>query len=466
MEHLKKIQAFNRDKDVMRLQRMFKDSSILEVVGVERKETRHSKFLEWLFKTPEFNTVSQVSPIMHLLDVILRRDEEQNNVIDRDFKKDVITRKSNVRIDDVNREVTTTGLKLQGKEGKIDLYIKAYDKKTGKTIHICIENKVDSNEHDNQTLKYYAYLLGNTDYLSIFKGIKYSFDKNKYQCPTNEEDIKLFVFLTPSAEFIMKNKEMRDSMCECDKYIHINYQDIVNEILNPLSEDGATSLAAMDKIEQYVCSLGVPGGEVKDEEGNNNFKTIMASGEDILQLSVKIYYEYKDLIVDAILKDDYKDFKKSHKAFLINLLNTINHHTTDEEEYYKTQFLILRMNEKFNNFLVRNNGKYRIYNQTEFAVEFARLYFNMKFQRPILNVVGVVQKLNADFASVKSDLFSMTHKKKNSANQYLNDRLVEGYGIFFANNVWGTGNYLAKLEVFIQNQQVVNKCDFEIVRSL
>lgn len=251
-----KMQAFNRDKDVMRLDRMFQNSSILEIVGVERKETRHSKFLKWLFNVPEINTVSNYSPIMHLLDVLVRRDEEQNNVLDDELKESVITRHSSIRIDDVNLELPTKGLKVSGKEGRIDIYIKASDLSTGKQIHISLENKVYSDEHNNQTWKYYAFMTGDTEYLkkqdigSTLKG---------YQCPTNKDDITLFVFLTPSAEYTMKDKDSLKRMCDCNKFVHVNYQDIVSEILEPLVLDDTTPQAVKEKIEQYICTLGIPG---------------------------------------------------------------------------------------------------------------------------------------------------------------------------------------------------------------
>ena len=94
--YIQRIQDFNRDSRVMKLERMFDSSSILGIVGVERREIRHSRFIEWLFNQSEINTTGNSSPIMHLLDVIVRRKSQQFKescgVLDNDFCSKVNTR--------------------------------------------------------------------------------------------------------------------------------------------------------------------------------------------------------------------------------------------------------------------------------------------------------------------------------------------------------------------------------------
>ena len=475
----KKIQEFNRDREVMRLQRMFNDSSILEIVGVERKETRHSKFLEWLFKTPELNTVSQDSPIMHLFDVLVRRAEEQNKEIDHTFKKNAITRKSNVRIDEIKAELPTVGLKLQGKSGKIDLYIKAYDIANKKTIHICIENKVYSNEHDNQTRKYYAYLKGDVDDLSKNEEVDCEFDDTKYKCPTKEGDIVLFVFLTPSAEFIMQDNDALNKMCNCDKYIHINYQDIVNEILEPLCEDDATSSASIEKIKQYVCSLGIPGRESARQNKKEDTLSItaMAAGTEILSLSLNIYNKYFDLLSNAIFpngnksQDVFDAFKESHKDFILNLLCIQGLVETDDLKYHVIKLMTLRMNGKYKNLLVKVKGKHCILNQSEFAVTFAKLYCEIKYNGSINDVDQAIFEMNEEFSNndMNNNLFgrSQYHREDNNAatNSLIykdKDRNIE---IYFANNCWGATAGLPKIVEFINKQTVVPKTVFAVIQN-
>ena len=92
-------------------------------------------------------------------------------------------------------------------------------------------------------------------------------------------------------------------------------------------------------------------------------------------------------------------------------------------------------------------------------MEFARLYCDKKFSKPILNVYGTVKQLNIDFAPVKGvGLFSMSQQKKQN-QQDLYDRIYDGYDIYFANNIWGSGDYLPKLESFIKKSGL----DFEII---
>ena len=146
------IQQFNSDSRVMRLQRLFKNSSILEIVGIERNETRHSKFIRWVFKMPEINTKSRYSPIMHLLDILVRRDYEQNpnkQIVPTDFGNSIINRNTSISIIDVQPEYQTEGLKFKNKKGVaksglIDIYITALisSEENQKVLHICIENKL------------------------------------------------------------------------------------------------------------------------------------------------------------------------------------------------------------------------------------------------------------------------------------------------------------------------------------
>lgn len=470
---LEQIQKFNRDKDVMRLQRMFDNSSILEIVGIERKETRHSRFLHWLFNEPEINTESQRSPIMHLLDIIVRRFDEQKQLLDdrsnnisKPFRESIITRDLSLVVKDVQKELPTKGLKFKDANGKlksgyIDLYIKAYDTTNKKYIHICIENKLFTTEHDNQTRKYYAYMSGNKEEFEQHNDIE--FDKNKYICPTNEGDILLFVFLTPSSEYSMKNRGTLEKMCTCEKYIHINYQDIVNEILEPLVDDTATPRSVIEKIEQYICSLGIPSEKknINKEDKDSTAKTIMATSSEIISLSSRIFEKYYlSLFEKGIVSDDQniKNYLKNYNSFLISLLSVVRHQVDDNERYYKLEFLILRLNGKTKNYLVKMNDTFSVLNQTKLATEFAKIYCHKNLVSPITDIDQCISILNKDFNDIKKEdntwtlFISYERYKDLGPDVQKNYDDVYNGDIYFANNIWGgNNNYMKNIELKIKN---------------
>lgn len=459
------IQQFNSDSRVMRLQRLFKNSSILEIVGIERNETRHSKFIRWVFKMPEINTKSRYSPIMHLLDILVRRDYEQNpnkQIVPTDFGNSIINRNTSISIIDVQPEYQTEGLKFKNKKGVaksglIDIYITALisSEENQKVLHICIENKLYTDEHDSQTTKYYAYMTGGND-LDKDKD-KIEFDKGTYKCPTKQGDIVLFAFLSPTPECIMKDKAVLDKKCECKKYIHINYQDIVNEILTPLVEDEATPDSAKKKIDQYISTLSIPGDEALENKNNKDdetlSKTVMASGKEMLILANDIYKDYKELFIKAVFDSNYSSFKTGYKDFLTNLMTTVSHSTDDDQDFLYSKLMVLRLNGKKNNYLVMHDETYHVYGQKEFAVNFAKLYCKKMAENSVLDV----KMLNGVFKTVKgptadAPLFVTppiyNPKKTNLYDEVYDDG--KGLKIYFANNIWGTGEYLPKLEDFIK----------------
>lgn len=457
----KLMQEFNRDKKVMRLERIYKSSSILEVVGVERTETRHSQFVKWLFALSEINTLSNSSPIMHLLDILVRRAYEQNkqSVIPQEFITSIVTRKAKLEIEEVNTEIPTTGLKLDGKTGKIDILIKLFDKESKRNIYLTIENKIYSSEHDNQTLKYYAYMMDNRQELKT-QSVDCEFDEKKYKCPTNpQKDINLFVLLSPTSEYEMTKTNVLEKLSKCSKYIKITYQDIVSDVLSPLVENEEVSQAVKDKINQYVCALEIPSKECNEvgDAANNN---IMAASTLTCQFSNDVWDMYNKLIKECILYDEKPcvDFINSHKELLSNLLCVIHQTTLYESVFYLSRFLLLRLEGKTNIFLIKSNNHYLIYDQAGLAKSFATSYCFEKINHPILNVVEAVNILNEAFQSVapRVGLFNIGEIYK--GGRLVSERVDNSANIHFFVNKWGP-KYLPKLIELIQ-KRIIN---FEIV---
>ena len=105
-DYLKQIIAFNSDKDIIALREKFNKPSFFEIISKERSETTYSAFLKWLLK--ENNSDQETcNPISLLLDVLVRRSEEQkgniNSILnDECIKRNIVTR--NLAIQTVNVE--------------------------------------------------------------------------------------------------------------------------------------------------------------------------------------------------------------------------------------------------------------------------------------------------------------------------------------------------------------------------
>ena len=161
---------FNNCPKVCQLNSLHLKSSIVEIMGIERKEIRHSRFLNWLFSDSTINVNGSDSPVMHLLDAYVKRCVEQLNAgilkklpfgITQNLLTKIETRSFIARDISVSpKEEETKGMTYDNKKGKIDLLIRGVLADANKSeipFSIVIENKVDSDEHDEQTMKYFCY---------------------------------------------------------------------------------------------------------------------------------------------------------------------------------------------------------------------------------------------------------------------------------------------------------------------
>ena len=174
-DYLKQIIAFNGDKNIISLREKFNQPSFFEIISKERSETTYSAFLKWLFQEYSLNK-SISNPLSLLLDVLIRRCEEQKGYVDSilcntTIKRCIVTRNLTIQPIIVETEKSVSSLaqkinypsklgvvsyrdlaKIAAKsKDKIDLFIECEiesdDKDiTANRIQIIIENKIDSGE--------------------------------------------------------------------------------------------------------------------------------------------------------------------------------------------------------------------------------------------------------------------------------------------------------------------------------
>ncbi len=284
-DYLKQILAFNGDKDVITLRDKFNKSSFFEMISKERSETTYSAFLKWMFQENSTDK-DACNPLALLLDILIRRNEEQETYVDtilsnETVKRSIVTRKLNIKSVKAETEKSVSSLaqeiltepyspestyrigKLSTEElskiaaksrDKIDLYIDCEMECEGisaNRLQIIIENKIDSTEggkkkdmvtgvssYDNasQTERYYLA----TKYSTVDSG----------QVVDGRDTLQLYVYLTPQVPL--------QGACTDKHFIQINYQDIVDSILMPMLSSASLSARSRFFLEEFLNQLVFP----------------------------------------------------------------------------------------------------------------------------------------------------------------------------------------------------------------
>ncbi len=172
-----------------------------------------------------------------------------------------------------------------GKFGRLDIYIElllSIEDKEQK-VKIIIENKVESKESNDQTDIYYRYFE----------------EKNK------EEEMNFYVYLTaiPTLEL----NQLDQPECCCKEFTQINYQDLVDYILEPALNQNISDKTKYI-IKEYLKSLSQPS--LNDETIQQKQGLIMALGKEEKELLTNFWKKNEKLIMSAmyaISTDDTQD---------------------------------------------------------------------------------------------------------------------------------------------------------------
>lgn len=280
---------FNSNRENRDILAFYNRKSYMELAGVARREESHSAFLAWLLKGNEISSSLAESPMMWFLQILAYREntlKDNSMKMPVDLKSAILSRNIEFTIDEVTPEKKVSdvnnayfkkiGIKSQD---ELDIYIKCSIQNIPniKEIEIIIENKITSPEEGpkpgatnvygkmNQTQRYY-------------KACSYNKACNKFQ---------LFVYLHPDPL-----NENSKASCESDKYIQINYQDILDYILVPLV-DKTDSDRIRFILNEYIECLSLPTIDVKQSK-----RIVMArSAKEEQQLA-----QFKEKNLDLLYK--------------------------------------------------------------------------------------------------------------------------------------------------------------------
>lgn len=204
------IEKFKKGQAVLALKNSFAVPSYFEIMGVQRSEKVYSNVLAWLLNPKESHGLGCWPMRLFLMAVRVASQKFRKS-----SKKCVIPFWLNkigmykIKSVDVIREFPITGIRR-----RMDMFCQMVVSVRDEDIkcQVVIENKVDSYEHDCQTETYYNFV-----------------------CEKYGGENALFVFLTPESSWRLTNG-FGEVECSSTTYVHLNYQLVVEEMLELIVE--------------------------------------------------------------------------------------------------------------------------------------------------------------------------------------------------------------------------------------
>ena len=291
------IIEFNLDESINDLKRYYSTPTTWEIINQSRKETRHTQFLAWFFGNKDFNADPNAGPIKKLIVLLLKWANKQvNAAFDKELANSIYSQSLSILSYDVSAE---SPIFIEPyKEGYIDILVKCVAKVNNKVknINIAIENKIGAPE----TIKPF-------NKTKLYQTEAY----HQYITKTynNNDDINLFVFLKPTDRDL---EYIKQAECKCDKYIQINYQEILDNIIQPVSDQKDISVENMYRLKDYIKTLGKPAET--DDDTNKNI-IIMAMEQKERELLTTFFKNNEDLIRAAINALGDEELSKSMESF-------------------------------------------------------------------------------------------------------------------------------------------------------
>jgi hypothetical protein len=332
-DYLNKIIRFNGDKDLLMMREKYNDPSFFEIISKERSETTFSSYLKWLFSCNM--PLDASSPVMMLLDILVRRSNEQQKkviLIPEHLKKWIVSRKIKIKSLQVeteqpvstlarevfdslcenNRDEYTKGYDTgwvnypdflyalqiaSNSQDRIDLYIDCDVDINGenKKLQIIIENKIDSKEGGAKKYKDNTRLP--KDYIAASQTGRYYLGTHRTDKKAGDA-YQLYVYLTPLPSIKLNQfdsliKEGATDLRDNEHFIQINYQDILDGIIVPLLHSTSLSSRSRFFLEEFKNELTYPN------VGSTGGTSFMAVSEEASDNITKKWEEYKDLIINS-----------------------------------------------------------------------------------------------------------------------------------------------------------------------
>lgn len=243
------------------LNEYYQKDNIFLALNKARNENTHSAFLAWLLNPQSGHGLKDYA-LRKLLRLYSTHEAAQ---LDELWLNTLLV--GNYTLDEV--EVDT---EKPIKNGRMDIFVKASitpkskdtnDDENGRNLLLCIENKIYSKEHDEQTTLYHKYLT------SIEK------DSNSDISP-----LLIEIFLAPDGEYEIS----------ANSFVHITYGELLADVIEPLLNVNYITNYAATYIEDYIRVLGRPFlGDYKENIKQNY--TLLAISKTEKEKLHKIFNE-------------------------------------------------------------------------------------------------------------------------------------------------------------------------------
>jgi hypothetical protein len=262
------IIKFKNDPDFQKLENFYYSKSFSEILGVSRREISHSGFLAWLLGNLESHNLGEF-PIKKFLDIILKFSNDKLKTKHSDLFNSFVTEDYLIERLFIKSEYAIKNV------GRLDIYIELTLLIAGKTknIKLVIENKVESRENNDQTNSYFNFFN-----------------------PTEKDDnIVIYVYLTPIST--LELIELTEAECNCKEFIQINYQSIVDYLIEPALNQNI-STRTQNILTEYLKSLSQPS--IDEEADGHKQELIMALGNEERKLLSSFWEKNQKLILASL----------------------------------------------------------------------------------------------------------------------------------------------------------------------
>lgn len=294
------IVKFNLDESINDLKRYYSTPTTWEIINQSRKETRHTQFLAWFFGNKDFNADPNAGPIKKLIVLLLKwANMQENAAFDEELANSIYSQSLSILSYNVTPEYDIL-VEPYG-EGDIDILVSCVAKVNDveRNINIAIENKIGA---PATTKKRFG--KDGTETTLYQTKAYYQYITKEYK-----DDINLFVFLKPTDRDL---ENVKQAECKCDKYIQINYQELLDNIIQPVCDQKDISVENKYRLKDYIKTLGKPAET--DEDTNKNI-IIMAMNQKERELLTIFFKNNEDLIRAAINALGDEELSKSMESF-------------------------------------------------------------------------------------------------------------------------------------------------------
>lgn len=286
------IIKFKNDTDFQKLESFYYSKSFSEILGVSRREISHSKFLAWLLGNLESHNLGEF-PIKKFLDILLKFSNQNLKLKYSELYNSFVTEDYLIEKVSIKPEYSIQSV------GRIDIFIELslLISNITKNVKIVIENKVESKENNDQTNNYFKH----------------------FNLLETEDNVVIYVYLTPISTLDLMN--LIEPECNCKDFIQINYQSIVDYLIEPALNQNI-SARTQNILTEYLKSLSQPS--IVDENDENKKELIMALGNEERKLLSSFWEKNQKLIMAALYAissdpEQEEDTRKNIKKALDSL---------------------------------------------------------------------------------------------------------------------------------------------------